>query len=136
MKFLIAVLILMGVFWVGKRVYFTYEKAEKESGRVENRQEAEPAAPAPAALPGLPPYLETSLSAAEKRGAAGLRDWLNANRVYVKDPRLAAIELDYVLLISHQDPAEARRIFKDVESRTPTYSPVYDRVKKLKNTFD
>jgi hypothetical protein len=43
--------------------------------------------------------------------------------------------LDYVLLISHQDPAEARRIFKDIQDRTPTFSPVYDRVKRLEKAF-
>jgi hypothetical protein len=83
----------------------------------------------------LPASLETSLSAAQKQGAAGLRDWLNSYRIYVKDPRLAAIELDYVLLISHQDPAEAKRIFQEVKARTSPTSPVYDRVKKLEKTF-
>jgi hypothetical protein len=79
--------------------------------------------------------MEASLSAAEKQGASGLGDWLRQYRSFVRDPRLADIELDYVVLLLHQDPAEARRIFNDVKSRTPTFSPIYPRVQRLEKTF-
>ena len=134
MKVIIALLLAVMVFWVGKRIYSTYQKAEKETYSGERRDESPPK-PTDSALPGLPASLESSLAAAEKRGAAGLRDWLSSYRIYVHDPRLAAIELDYVVLISHQDPAEARRIFKEVHDRTSSSSPVYERVKKLESTF-
>src|SRR5690349_2722795 len=112
MKTLIALLILLVALWIGKRLYSSYSAIEKRQAAGESANASTPAAPAASAiLPGLPASLESSLSAAEKRGAVGLRDWLSTYRIYVRDPRLAAIELDYVVLISHQDPAEARRIF-------------------------
>jgi hypothetical protein len=134
MKALIALVILLGAFWVAKRLIATYQGVEKS--RNTGEQVSTVPAPAPtSSLPGLPPNLEASLSAAEKQGAPGLRDWLNNYRSFARDPRLAAIELDYVVLISHQDPAEARRIFQDVKDRTPTFSPIYQRVKALEKTF-
>ena len=102
-----------------------------------------PSAPPPAqvstelrgeSLPGLPPGLETSLAAATKEGPAGLKEWLKRYRVYVKDPRLAWIELDYVVLSN--DPKEAKKIFQSVKERTPPTSPVYDKIKKLEKTYE
>ncbi len=137
MKALISLLILIAAFTVAKRIWETYQTVEKSRNSGEpSTTQTTPAPQAPASnLPGLPPSLEASLSAAQKQGAAGLKDWLRNYRVYAKDPRLASIELDYVVLISHQDPAEAKRIFQDVKDRTPTFSPIYDRVKRLENTF-
>ena len=135
MKALLTLMIALVAFWVAKTIYLTYRAAEKETARSE--QTTAPTAPtAPASnLPGLPPNLEASLATAEKQGAAGLRSWLNTYRSFVRDPRLASIELDYVVLISLQDPAEAKRIFNDVKGRTPTFSPIYDRVKRLERSF-
>lgn len=137
MKTLITVLLLLLAFWIGKQLLLTYEDVAKQTNRPDENTAAQPArAPAPSAgLPGLPASLEASLSTAEQQGASGLGQWLKSYRPYVQDPRLASIELDYVVLISHQDPAEARRIFKSVKDRTPTFSPVYDRIKKLENAF-
>jgi hypothetical protein len=135
MKALIALLILLGVFWVGKKLFRSYDEIEKRQSGTEQASPNAPAATPPSSLPGLPATLEPSLSAAEKQGAAGLRDWLHNYRIYARDPRLASIELDYVVLISHQDPAEAQRIFQDVKSRTPTFSPIFERVKRLEKTF-
>jgi hypothetical protein len=135
MKALIALLILLAAFWVSKQLYRSYRDVEKSHNTTEDASPAPEAAAPSSNLPGLPASLETSLSAAEKQGAAGLRDWLHNYRIYAHDPRLAAIELDYVVLISHEDPAEARRIFEDVKNRTPTFSPIYERVKRLENTF-
>jgi hypothetical protein len=136
MKALIAILILMGAFWVAKQLYLSYQSVEKHSSNSETPAAAQPGAAAAANLPGLPPSLESSLATAEKQGASGLRDWLANYRVYVKDPRLAAIELDYVVLISHVNPVEAKRIFKDVQDRTTLSSPIYPRLKQLEKTFD
>ena len=136
MKALIAILLLLAAFWVTKRIYSTYQDVEKNrnTGEQASPTPAQPAAPV-STLQGLPPYLESSLNTAKQQGAAGLREWLRNYRAYAKDPRLASIELDYVVLISHSDPAEARRIFDDVKNRTPTFSPIYDRVKSLEKTF-
>jgi len=89
----------------------------------------------PDQLTGLPPKLEPSLQAAQKQGARGLRTWLNNYRSYVQDPRLAWIELDYVVLVARGDPAEAKRVFAEVKSRTASSSPVYARVKQLEPTY-
>ena len=135
MKALIALLILMGAVWLGKTLYGTYRTIEKDRYQPDPITAPQtPVVPA-STLPGLPATLEASLATAEKQGASGLRDWLKNYRIYVRDPRLAAIELDYVVLINLQDPTEARRIFKDVKDRTPTFSPIYDRVKRLEKTF-
>ena len=135
MKALISIVLILLALWLARTLYLTYQTVEKHQNSVEQG----PSTPAPAAptsnLPGLPATLEPSLAAAESRGALGLRDWLARYRDQVRDPRLAAIELDYVVLISHQDPTEARRIFDEVKGRTPTFSPIYDRVKKLERTF-
>jgi hypothetical protein len=98
---------------------------------------AQSAAPTftPASLPGLPQGLETSLATAEKNGAKALQTWLSKCRPYVQDPRLAWIELDYVIMISQEDLPEARRVFQSVKNRTPPTSPVYARVKKLEKTY-
>lgn len=135
MKALISILICLALFYTAKKLYFSYQKIEKQQASHEEGAPAHPAQPAASVLPGLPAYLEASLAAAEKQGPAELRDWLTKYRAYARDPRLASIELDYVVLISHQDPAEARRIFKDVQGRTPTFSPIYERVKRLEKTF-
>ena len=64
-----------------------------------------------------------------------MRNWLKAYRPYLSDPRLAAIELDYVVLVGASDLKEARQIFAAVKQRTPTNSPVYPRIKQLEKTY-
>ena len=137
MRQFLAVLLIIGAIWGGKRLYNYWEivKAKKET---EDRGGAPPPASAPAAsavLPGLPANLEVPLQAARKQGAIGLKNWLSLYRPYVADPRLAAIELDYIVLISSTNPQEARRLFALVKQRTPTNSPVYPRVKRLEKTY-
>jgi hypothetical protein len=86
-------------------------------------------------LPGLPVGLESSLQTAHKQGAAGLKNWLKAYRPYVTDPRLAAIELDYVVMVGAGNIKEARQVFASVKQRTPTNSPVYPRIKQLEKNY-
>ena len=83
----------------------------------------------------MPANLEASLQAAQRQGAAGLKNWLKLYRPYLNDPRLAAIELDYIVLISSSNPQEARQIFAAVKQRTPTNSPVYPRLRQLEKTY-
>ena len=137
MRQFLALLLIIGAIWGGKQLYNYWEtvKAKKET---EDRAGAPPPATATAAsavLPGLPANLEAALQAAQKQGAAGLKNWLNLYRPYVSDPRLAAIELDYIVLISSTNPQEARRLFTLVKQRTPTNSPIYPRVKQLERTY-
>ena len=136
MKQLLAILLIIGALWGCKQLYRYWEqvKARKEA---EDRGAPPPTAvaTAPSALPGLPANLEASLQAAQKQGVAGLKNWLNLYRPYVSDPRLAAIELDYIVLIGSTNPQEARRLFTAVKQRTPTNSPIYERVKRLAKTY-
>ncbi len=87
-------------------------------------------------LGGLTPQLETSLHAAEKSGAPGLRNWLKQYALNVQDPRKAWIQLDYVVQVSRDDPKEAKRMFETVKSRTPTNSPIYFRIRQLEKTYE
>ena len=137
MRQLLALLLIIGAIWGGKRLY-NYWETVKTKKETEDRGGAPPPATAPVAsavLPGLPANLEAPLKAAQKQGVAGLKNWLNLYRPYVSDPRLAAIELDYIVLISSTNPQEARRLFAVVKQRTPTNSPVYPRVKQLERTY-
>jgi len=137
MRQLIGLLLIIGALWGCQQLFHYWE-------RVKARKEAEDrgAAPAPAAvaalptaLPGVPANLESSLQAAQRQGSAGLKNWLKLYRPYLSDPRLAAIELDYIVLISSSNPQEARQIFAAVKQRTPTNSPVYPRLKQLEKTY-
>jgi hypothetical protein len=79
--------------------------------------------------------LETSLQNAQAQGAPALKTWLHHNRKYCRDPRLAEIDLNYVVLVSRSNPAEAKKVFQAVKKRTPTSSPVYERIKRLEPTY-
>ena len=137
MRQIIGVLLIIGAIWGCQELYKYWEtvKAKKEA---EDRGGAPPptaAAVTPATLPGLPANLELSLQAAQKQGAAGLKNWFKLYRPYVSDPRLAAVELDYIVLISSSNPQEARQLFAAVKQRTPTNSPVFPRIKQLEKTY-
>ncbi len=137
MRQFLALLLIIGAIWGGKQLFNYWEtvKAKKET---EDRGGAPPPVTAPAAsavLPGVPANLEAPLQAAQKQGAAGLKNWLNLYRPYVSDPRLAGIELDYIVLISSTNPQEARRLFALIKQRTATNSPIYPRVKQLERTY-
>ncbi len=134
MRKLIGLALILAAFWGCKELYKYWEqvRARKET---EDRGGAPTVAVAPTVLPGLPTNLETSLQAAQKQGAASLKNWLKLYRPYVSDPRLAAIELDYIVLISSSNPQEARQLFAAVKQRTPTNSPLYPRVKQLEKTY-
>jgi hypothetical protein len=88
-----------------------------------------------AGLPNNVPGIRESLAAAQKEGAASFRNWLKIYGPHIEDPRKAWIELDYMVMIANDDPAEAKKIFAMVESRVGTNSPVYDRVKQLKPSY-
>jgi len=54
----------------------------------------------------------------------------------VQDPRKAWIELDYCVMVAREDPAEAKRVFRDVKARTAASSPVWPRIQKLQKTYE
>ena len=145
MRQLIGLLLLLGALWLGKELFQFWEgvrarrEAEDRAAGVAPAGTAPPAAAAKGTagdpLAGLPPGLEASLQSAQKQGAQGLKNWLRAYRTYVTDPRLASIELDYVVLIGASDLKEARRVLAEVRRRTPTNSPVHSRLEQLERSL-
>lgn len=130
---LISILIILAALFVGWKVFELWEKTKNEE---EAKQKQEAAAVVSGdQLPGLPSQLQQSLDAAQKRGAAGLRDWLKSYGQTVQDPRKAWIQLDYCMLVSREDLGEARRVFAEVKQRTPESSPVWPRIKQLEKTY-
>ena len=137
MRQLIGILLILGAIWGCKELYRYWEevKARKEAEDRGGRPPPTSEVATPTALPGLPANLEPSLQAAQKQGAAGLKNWLKLYRPYVSDPRLAAIELDYIVLISSSNPQEARQLFAAIKQRTPTNSPIFPRIRQLEKTY-
>jgi hypothetical protein len=133
-KFVIALVIVVGLS-LGAWQFYEY-------WRTFQPKEAVPAAASAPAdipgdqLPGLPPSLEPALAEAREHGAPGLHSFLAAHSKAIVDPRRASIELDYVVLITPSNPAEACRIFARVKERLEPNSPVYGRMKKLEKTYE
>ena len=131
---IISVLIIVLVLYGGWNLFLYWEKVRDE--KENTRRAATAATVIPEQLPGLPVGLEPTLQAAQKGGAVGLKNWLRQYDRVVGDPRRAWIELDYVVLVARDDPAEARRVFAAVKKRTTPASPVYERVKQLEKTYE
>jgi hypothetical protein len=128
MKALITIVLILGLYWVGRSISNQYKAKQAEQNPA-----AQPVAAAP--LEGMPSQLEASLQAAESKGAPILKAWLEHNRKYIRDPRLAEIELNYVVLVSRTNPQEAKQVFQSVKRRTSKSSPLYDRIKRLEATY-
>ncbi|MBM3824074.1 MAG: hypothetical protein FJ404_14510 [Verrucomicrobia bacterium] len=141
MKFLIWLLILGALLWVGRQghdAWLRVKKAPKDQTTVIRpgaAKSGETPAPAEGPLPGMPESLESGFQNAKSRGPTPLKQWLDQNRRLIRDPRLAAIELDYVVLIGTVNRGEARRVLNELAARLPSDSPVYDRFKKLHDSF-
>ena len=134
MKFVIGLIIVVGLS-LGVWQIYNYWGNYKEKPPVV-------AAPPPEVevngdqLPGLPQKLDGPLQTAEQHGAPALRDFLAAHRNEIKDPRLAWIQLDYVVLAGASDPGEARRVYSQVKGRLAPNSPAYGRLKQLEKTYE
>lgn len=135
MKILIVILLVVGAFFGGWKMLEYWDDVAKER---EAKEAAAGTQLDPKRLSGLPYQLEPPLEEAYKKKAAGLKEWLDkAKRApQITDPRLAWIELDYVVLISPENPVEAKRVFADVKKRVPPNSPVYPRIKALEKTLE
>ncbi|MDB6021646.1 MAG: hypothetical protein JWQ04_1503 [Pedosphaera sp.] len=132
---LIGVLIIVLVIFGGYELFELWSKYDSDRDLKEKEALAAKQF-SPDSLPGLPDNLLRSYDIAKTRGAVGLHDWLKAYGPKIQDPRRAWIELDYVVLIARDDPAEAKKIFADVKGRIPQTSPVYSRVKQLEKTYE
>jgi hypothetical protein len=135
MKAMIAILIVLAIGFVGWRLYEYY-------GRVNTGQASEQTAPIeeirPERLAGLPYQLEPKLREAQAAGPVVFKAFIDNLRNYpdVKDPRLAWIELDYVVMLSVSDPIEAKRLFAKIKKRTPPDSPILPRLRALAKTYE
>src|SRR5436190_20490463 len=112
MKALIVLVILIGAYLLVKGITGEYQAKQKKE------QAAEKGIPADG-LTGMSADFEPSLATAESQGAAALKTWLTRYSSYIQDPKLAAIQLDYVVMVGRTDPAEAKRVFQAVKARTP-----------------
>ena len=137
MSKLIGILLIVGALcglWTLREMYMETKRDNPEAyntGGADVPQEFNPKT-----LKGLHYTLEKPLSDAQKSGADGLKKFLTQYRAAIHDPRLAWIQLDYVVLVATKDPAEARAVFAEVKQRTPTNSPVYPRIEKLSRVYD
>jgi len=134
MKVLIAIVIIVAAAMGGWQVY-TYWTDVKEKENAKHKTEAAQIIVAGTDLPGMVPELEPILQASQQQGAAGLRRFLTKYGKTISDPRLASIELDYVVLVANSNPAEARKTFARVQQRISHESPVYPRVKQLEKAY-
>lgn len=132
MKLLITLVLVFAVYWVGKTIYGEYKSKEKQEAEAAAREKA---GVGNDGLAGMSPQWEPSLQAATAQGPAALKAWLNRYRPYLRDPKLADIELDYAMMLARQDPRQAKQIYQAVRRRTPQSSPVYPKVKRLEATF-
>lgn len=128
MKALITLVILVAAYLLVKGIMGEYQAKQKKEHAAEQGIPAD-------GLTGLPANFEPSLATAEAQGPAALKVWLARYSSYIQDPKLAAIQLDYVVMVGRTDPAEAKRVFHAVKARIPKTSPVYPRVQKLDSTF-
>src|SRR6185369_935459 len=102
-------IIIAGVYG-GWELFLYWDKVKNEEETAKKRAAASVITDG-TQLPGLPSQYEISLQAAQKQGAAGLKNWLKNFSGVVQDPRKAWIELDYCVLLARESPAEARRVF-------------------------
>jgi len=137
MKALIAIFFaLVGVYLFMELVGFYRRTAEQQNGHSSYPSAEITSTPTGDSLPGLPPFLETSLVQAQQQGAEELGKWLKSWSKQVQDPRLAWIELDYLVLLNLKDHKAARERFLQIKARTVPGSPVFDRIKKLDSAYE
>jgi hypothetical protein len=129
---LIAIFVIVLVLFGGWQFFLYWERVKNED---ESKRKQEVAATVSCdQLPGVPDKLVASLQNASK-SASGLKNWLKINDRFIQDPRKACIELDYCVLLSHEDLPEARRVFATVKQRVPPSSPVWPRIQQLDQTY-
>jgi hypothetical protein len=131
----ITILIIAAALYGGWQLFLYYDRVKSEDDEAQKKAAAAENV-SPQQLSGMPYQLQSSLEAAQKQGAAGLRNWLKVYGPSVQDPRKAWIQLDYCVEVSREDPAEARRVFAEVKNRTPDSSPVWKRIKQLEKTYE
>lgn len=131
MRQFLTILLVAGLIWAG--VYFKKFVDQKvKEGRPASEAVLETA---PGKVRGMAPQLEASLEEAKRGGPDGLRDWLRVHRAEVEDPRLADIDMDYIVLVGRTNPDEARRVLTALSRRMTPQSPVYKRFQQLEKVY-
>jgi hypothetical protein len=133
-KTLIIIAIVAAVALGGWQLFDYWAKIQDE--KYAAQKQAVAAQVNPDTLPGLPGGWDVALRNAEQQGATALGNWLKTYGPKVQDPRKAWVELDYVLMITRDNPQEAKRIFAEVKDRTPPSSPVWPRVHELEKSYE
>jgi hypothetical protein len=131
---LIVIFIIAICLFGGWRLFLYWDQVNHENEEAKKQESSEIVTGSQ--LGGLTQQLDRSLDAAQREGAAGLRNWLKTYGPRIQDPRKAWIELDYCVAVARENPSEAKRVFAEVKSRTPANSPVYPRIKKLESTYE
>src|SRR6185503_17317089 len=136
MKILISILIVIGVIFTIYKGYDYWVRVNDEKALNEKAQQGEDIDIG--RLSGMPWQLEQKYRDAAQKGAPGLKAFLDAygTSPSFKDPRKAWIELDYLVMISGNDPVEAKRIYADVKARISTNSLIYPRIRSLGRTYE
>ena len=131
MSKLFGVLIVLALIFGGYKLFLYWDQVsrEKDNPKVELTGDA---------LKGLGSPISQSYQKAVQGGAPALKKWLDENAASpdLQDPRKAWIQLDYVVMVARENPAEAKRVFAQVKARVDSSSPVFPRLKKLAATYD
>lgn len=133
-KTLIIIVVAVAVGLGGWQIYEYWLKVQGDKATAE--KEAAAKVVDPNTLQGVPYELQDSLQAAEHNGEVSLGGWLKLYGSRLQDPRKAWVELDYVVMLTRDDPKEAKRIFEEVKDRTQPNSPVWPRVQGMEKTYE
>ena len=138
MKAIYWIFVVALVLWTGWKVIDYWDNVNRRQKAREAERPMTLTDINPQSLPGMRWELENSFENAKKAGAPALKRFLQkyTEQNMIRDPRLAWIELDYVLLLSQDDAVEARRVFAEVKRRTPPDSPVMLRIRALEKTYE
>src|SRR5262245_38934865 len=131
LRLIIIALLVWGGYYIVSSLNSRYQAVQQKE-TIANQ----PAVVPSSSLEGMPAQLQGSLDAAEAQGPAALKRWIDANRRYLRDPKLGDIELDLAVALMRQNLGEARTIYKDVKARTPSTSPLQGRLQRLSKSLD
>jgi arginase family enzyme len=127
------ILIILVAGYIGYLMFKQWDKARLEHAGQKPEQAA--ALASGDSLAGMPYQLDASYRTAKANGPAAFRAWFTANEKLLTDPRKAWIELELCVVMTRDNPAEAKKIYAAVKGRVPPSSPVYGKVKELEKTF-
>ena len=136
MKAAISILLVLGFIFGVYKIWDYWDNLDRK--RVQSIEQAEKEAIRGESLPGLPQALEADLTKAKADGPRATKAFIERIKgsPLVADPRLAWIEIDYVVAVSLQDPIEAKRVFREVKQRVTPDSPVFKRIKELEKAYE